>query len=161
MINWFLRCLMNLECIIRNYKGRWIVDHEDEEAIILKRRSKVLKKKWFKSLIVFFIFLTIIKLFTAKVGLIGDPTVLLVIKPNPTISNEFIMMGEETEANILKYKGTWFYEKKYYVLTGDEMGFSGENVYDVMIFLWWLLGVGMILLITGNYINNKKMNKFA
>ena len=120
-----------------------------------------MKKKWFKSLIVFFIFLTIIKLFTAKVGLLGDPTVQLVIKSNPTISNEFIMMGEETEANILKYKGTWFYEKKYYVLTGDEMGFSGEKAYDVMIFSWWLLGAGMILLITGKCINKKIMNKFT
>lgn len=62
------------------------------------------RKNWFRILIVIFILLTIVKLFTAKVGLPGDSTTMIVLKPNPTISNDFIMKGEETEANILKYK---------------------------------------------------------
>ncbi|WP_010243571.1 hypothetical protein [Acetivibrio cellulolyticus] len=121
----------------------------------------MLKRKWFKFLLVSFICLTIIKLFTAKVGLLGDPTEQLVIKPYPTIFNEYYMKGEENEANILKYKGTWYFEGKYYTITGDEAGFNGEKVYDFMMHVWWMLGAGIILVMVSDNINKRRQYKLA
>lgn len=87
--------------------------------------------------------LTIIKLFTAKVGLLGDPTIQLVVKPNPTISNSYIMKGEDNNTNREKYKGTWYYEGRYGVIASDEAGFAGESLYDLLIICWWILTIGM------------------
>jgi len=103
------------------------------------------KRKKLIGILTIFILLSIIKFFTAKVGLLGDPTVYLVIKPNPTISNSFMMKGLETRTE--KYEGTWYYEGKYKVITGDEMGFSGEALYDLLIVAWWFLGIGIVIYI--------------
>ena len=101
------------------------------------------KVRKLKALLIIFLMLTIIKFFTAKVGLLSDPTVQLVIKSNPTFSNSFIMKGEDNKTNRDKYKGTWYYEGKYKVITGDESGFKGESVYNLLIFAWWISGIGM------------------
>lgn len=97
------------------------------------------KKKNLTILLTLFIILSFVKFFTAKVGLLGDPTVQLVIKPNPTISNSFIMKGEDNQVNREKYEGTWYYERNYKVITGDESGFAGESLYDLLIITWWIL----------------------
>jgi len=89
--------------------------------------------------------LTVIKLFTGVVGQLGDPTVSLVVKKIPTINNFWRMMGEETPANIAKYQGTGYFEKKYWVLTANESGFTGEFFYFLLIGCWWLITIGLIL----------------
>jgi hypothetical protein len=113
------------------------------------------KKKKLIIFITFFIVLSFVKLFTAKVGLLGDPTVQLVIKSNPTISNSFIMKGEENEANRKKYEGTWYYERNYKFITGDEAGFAGESFYDLLIIAWWILVIGMPIYLVINRIKSK------
>ena len=101
------------------------------------------KRKKITILLIAFVILSFIKLFTAKVGLLGDPTVQLVIKTNPTISNSFIMKGEDNQVNRQKYTGTWYYEKNYKVITGDESGFTGELFYNLIIISWWIIVIGM------------------
>lgn len=78
----------------------------------------------FKILLTTFLMLSSTKIFTAKVGVLGDPTVQLVLKLNPTISNYFIMKGEDNQANREKYLGTWYYEGKYKVIASNESGFK-------------------------------------
>ena len=104
----------------------------------------MIKKNKLKGLLAIFIMFSIFKFFTAKVGLLGDPTVLLVIKSNPTVSNSFIMKGEDNQVSRGKYEGTWYYEGKYNVITGDEMGFTGESVYDLLIIAWWISAIGLL-----------------
>lgn len=101
------------------------------------------KNRILKFLLITFAILSIIKFFSAKVGLLGDPTVQLVIKPNPTLSNSFMMKGEDNELNRQKYEGTWYYEGRYRVITGDESGFMGEAFYDMLIGVWWILCIGI------------------
>ena len=102
------------------------------------------KKETIILLTIIFLILTFVKLFTAKVGLLGDPTVLLVLKANPTISNTFQMTGEDNQVNREKYEGTWYYNGKYKVLIpGDEGKFSGELIYDFVIAVWWILLIGV------------------
>ncbi|KMT21806.1 hypothetical protein [Clostridium cylindrosporum] len=108
-----------------------------------------------KILITVFMILTIIKIFTAKVGLLGDPTIQLVVKPNLTISNSYIMKGEDNHINREKYKGTWYYEGKYSVITGDEAGFPGESLYDLLIICWWILIIGIPIYIIKESSNKK------
>lgn len=83
--------------------------------------------------------LTVIKLFTGVVGELGDPTKSLVIKVVPTIGNVWNMIGEENARNIVKYKGTWYFEKKYWLVTASENGFAGETLYYVLILGWWII----------------------
>ena len=102
------------------------------------------KKEKIILLTIIFLTLTSIKLFTAKVGLLGDPTVLLVLKSNPTISNTFKMTGEDNQINREKYEGTWYYNGNYKVLIpGDDGKFSGELIYDFVIAVWWILLIGL------------------
>jgi len=105
----------------------------------------MLNKSNLKVLIITFVLLSIVKFFTAKVGYSGDPTVSLVIKSTPTIGNSFIMKGEEHAKNVDSYSSSWFTERKYKVITGDESGFSGEILYDVLIISWWILGFGLLI----------------
>lgn len=106
--------------------------------------------KRLKVVLIAFIILSIVKFFTAKVGLLGDPTVQLVVKAKPTISNSFMMTGEENQANREKYKGEWYSQGQYIAITGDEGGFSGESLYDLLIYTWWILlgGIPVYLLIS-------------
>lgn len=113
------------------------------------------KKKKIILLLTIFIILSFIKFFTAKVGMLGDSTVQLVLKLNPTTSNSFIMKGEDNEVNRGKYKGTWQYEQNYKVITGDESGFAGEYVYDLVIIAWWVYTIVMIIYIVFNKIKFK------
>lgn len=115
------------------------------------------KKNKIKLLLAIFIMLSIFKFFTAKVGLLGDPSTLLVIKSNPTLSNSFIMSGEDNQVSRGKYEGTWYYEGKYNVITGDEMGSPVESVYDLLIIAWWISVIG--LLIYYAFIKIKPMTK--
>jgi hypothetical protein len=112
-------------------------------------------KKKLTILLTLLIILSFVKLFTAKVGLLGDPTVQLVIKSNPTISNSFIMKGEDSETNRKKYEETWYYERNYKVITGDESGFAGESFYNVLIIAWWILVIGMPVYMVINRIKSK------
>ncbi|MTI46742.1 hypothetical protein [Sporosalibacterium faouarense] len=89
--------------------------------------------------------LTIIKLFTAKVLLVGDSLSQLVIKIYPTTSNTFEVLGGETIANIEKYKDTWYYKGNYITLLSDEYRFLGESIYLKSMSVWWVLT--LILLI--------------
>jgi len=98
-----------------------------------------------KNFLAIFLMLTIIKFSTAKVGLLGDPTIKLVIRPNISVTNSFIMKGENNLVNREKYAGTWYYEGRYKVITGDEMGFSGERIYDLIIIAWWFFAGGLLL----------------
>lgn len=102
-----------------------------------------------------FIILSFIKFFTAKVGLLGEPTVQLVIKTNPTILNSYIMNGEDNQVNREKYKETWYYEKNYKVITGDESWFTGEYLYNSIIVAWWMLVIGMPVYMVFNKIKSK------
>jgi hypothetical protein len=88
--------------------------------------------------------LTVIKLFTGVVVGLGDPTTSLVIKAVPTIRN-FWSMGEETAANIAKHTGTWYFEKKYWLLTANENGFIGETFYNLLILCWWVITLTMVV----------------
>jgi len=105
----------------------------------------MLNKSNLKILIITFVLLSIVKFFTAKVGYSGDPTVSLVIKSTPTIGNSFIMKGEEHDKNADNYSATWFTERKYKVITGDESGFTGEVLYDLIIISLWILGFGLLI----------------
>jgi hypothetical protein len=113
------------------------------------------KKKKLIILLSLFIILSLVKLFTAKVGLLGDPTVQLVIKPNPTISNSFIMKGEDSQTNRTKYEGTWYYEGNYKVIMGDESGFAGESFYNLLIIVWWIFVIVMPIYMIINAIKSK------
>lgn len=99
-------------------------------------------------------FLTLIKLFTAKVGLLADPTEKLVIKLYPTIGNTFQMLGEENTANIEKYKGTWYFEGKYMTLLADEHGFMGEGIYSFIILTWWLMSLLLVVYLVYRLVKN-------
>lgn len=116
------------------------------------------KTRKLKVLLTTFVILSIIKFFTAKVGLLGDPTVQLVVKSNPTISNSFFMKGEDNQLNREKYEGTWYYEGKYKGITGDESGFKGEAFYNLLIGAWWILGMGIPIYIL--VIRIKSMRNF-
>ena len=116
---------------------------------IMNKKNKVI------ILLTAFIILSFIKFFTAKVGLLGEPTVQLVIKTNPTILNSYIMNGEDNQVNREKYKETWYYEKNYKVITGDESGFTGEYLYNSIIVAWWMLVIGMPVYMVFNKIKSK------
>lgn len=119
------------------------------------------KNRSLKVLLTVFIILSIIKFFTAKVGLLGDPTVQLVIKPNLTFSNSFIMKGEDNQTNREKYEGTWYHEGKYKIIAGDEAGFKGELFYNFLIVAWWIIGIGIsiyMLVIRIKSIGNPKVS---
>jgi len=65
-----------------------------------------------------------IKLFTASVGLVDDPTRLLVVHPWPSPHNELILDSLEGS--------------KLVVLARDENGFVGQGLYEfVTRYLWW------------------------
>ena len=88
--------------------------------------------------------LTVIKLFTGVVVGLGDPTTSLVVKAVPTIGN-YWSMGEENAANIAKYTGTWYFEKKYWLITANENGFTGETLYFLLILFWWILTITLVV----------------
>ena len=70
-------------------------------------------KKSFRYL---YIVLTVIKLFTAKIGRFTDSTKSLVLKVYPTLFNDFKILGERTE-DLIKYENTWYFKKQYiYIL---------------------------------------------
>lgn len=69
----------------------------------------------------------------------------LVIKPYPTISNSFIMGGEENEVNRQKYIGTWYYERKYLAISKTDEQLAGEPIYDFIIASWWVMAFGLII----------------
>jgi hypothetical protein len=114
------------------------------------------KKNKMIMLLTAFIILSSIKLFTAKVGLLGDPTVQLVVKSNPTLLNSYIMKGEDNQVNRERYKGTWYYEKSYKVITADESGFTGEYLYNLIIIAWWVLVVGIPIYMVINKVKVKQ-----
>ena len=87
---------------------------------------------------IFYVLLTVVKLFTGVVVGLGDPTHSLVVKAYPTINN-FWSMGEETAVNIALHQGTWYFEKRYWLLSANENGFLGENIYHFLILVWWLV----------------------
>ena len=97
-----------------------------------------------KNFLIIFLMLSIMKFFTAKVGLSASPTTLLVIRPNISVTNSFIIKGEGPQFNKGKYTETWYYEGRYKVITGDEIGFSGESIYDLLILLWWFFAAGLL-----------------
>lgn len=110
-------------------------------------------------LIILFVILSFIKFFTAKVGLLADPTLQLVVKPNPTISNTFHIKGEDNISTREKYEGTWYYEGKYKVIAADESGFAGEPIYDVLIIAWWILLGGLPTYMVIDAIKSKRALK--
>lgn len=94
--------------------------------------------------LIFYVLLTVVKLFTGVVVGLGDPTYSLVAKAYPTIKN-FWSMGEETAVNITRHQGTWYFEKKYWLLSANENGFAGDIIYYFLILVWWL--VTLVILI--------------
>ena len=93
---------------------------------------------------IFYVLLTVVKLFTGVVVGLGDPTYSLVVKAFPSIKNLW-SMGEETAVNIARHQGTWYFEKRYWLLSANENGFSGDLIYHFLILVWWL--VTLIILI--------------
>lgn len=91
-----------------------------------------------------YLVLSVVKLFTGVVVGLGDPTHSLVLKPYPTIRN-FWSMGEETAANIAQHQGTWYFEKKYWLVTANENGFAGDFLYHFLIIAWWILTVAILM----------------
>lgn len=91
-----------------------------------------------------YLLLSAFKLFTGVVVGPGDPTVRLVAKGFPTISNYWHMAGEESTARAV-YRGTWYFKGNYLVITADEHGFTGETAYWFFIKVWWLVTWGIAL----------------
>ena len=89
---------------------------------------------------IFYVLLTVVKLFTGVVVGLGDPTYILAVKAYPTIKN-FWSMGEETAVNIARHQGTWYFEKRYWLLSANENGFSGDIIYHFLILLWWIMTI--------------------
>lgn len=104
--------------------------------------------KWKEKVIIIliiFILLSFIKFFTAKIGYQGDPTIALVLKSTPTISNSYLMKGEENSTYIYNKMPAWYTQRKYKVIAGDEHGFTGEMLYNFVIFSWWILSIGLLI----------------
>lgn len=102
--------------------------------------------------------LTMVKLFTAKVGALADPTVKLVLKTYPTLGNSFSMPGEENAANMAKYQGTWYYDGRYTTLLADEHGFPGEFLYTLLIACWWFFTILIAASLIKRLLMRKKTN---
>jgi len=92
-----------------------------------------------KAFWIVYVSMSFIKLFTAKVGSFADPTERLVLKFYPTIGNTFNIYGEDYIKALTRYAGTWYFEGRYLSLLADEHGFAGEEIYYLIITLWWVL----------------------
>ena len=86
----------------------------------------------------------------------ADPTVKLVIKAYPTISNTFNVYGEQTPSNIRNYIGKWYFEGKYIYLIGNEGKFTGETLYYILISFWWIMAAYIVCYYVYNYLSSPK-----
>lgn len=100
--------------------------------------------------------LTLIKLFTAKVDALADPTVKLVVKLYPTLGNHFPVRGEEGAAVLALYRGTWCLEGRYKVLLAGEHGFPGELFYNLLIACWWFFTILIVASLIIRAVKEKK-----
>lgn len=92
--------------------------------------------------LILYIILSLIKLFTGIVYPMGGTETYLITKIYPTIKNVWVL-GENYNYSNLDI-GDWYFEEKYYVLSIGENGIAGEELYSLLIKLWWIITVLLI-----------------
>lgn len=97
-----------------------------------------------------FMALSYIKLFTAKITFVNDPTVVIVKTNDIQLLNNSYKVNTENALS-------WYESKNYKVLHADEMGHIWQYTHSFMIKLWWIITFSILILLT-LYILRKGLN---
>ena len=111
-----------------------------------------------KRIIIIYIILTAIKLFTIQIDTMReeDPTVF--IKPAPNITNRLYSFEDRYsyKYEIYKEKYSWYKDKKFLeIFHGELLG----CIYNILIYMWWILSfVIVVYMLFGirNFIKHRK-----
>lgn len=106
-----------------------------------------------KKFSIFYVILSIVKFFTARVDLQTEESPLIILKLYPSIKN--IFLGGDVEIAYYKKTYTWFKQQLYITLISTNDYFFGVKIYDIVIVAWWIISGCLLIYILINFCNNK------
>jgi hypothetical protein len=98
-----------------------------------------------KSIIIIYVILTVIKLFTARIDHVREEDPTIYFKFVPTISNVFLRGGDTSGyREMYESRHSWYKNMQYWEICHGNNSSTFNFVYETLIFLWWLASAGLI-----------------
>lgn len=99
-----------------------------------------------KKILIVYIIFTLVKLFTAKIDFQVEEAPYIVLKAYPTITNT-IRTGEDSYLEKYWDQDAWYAKGKYVILLKTSGNVFISKLYEIIIYLWWILSAILLCLI--------------
>ena len=106
-----------------------------------------------KKFSVFYIILSFIKFFTARVDFQIEEGPFIILKPYPSIKN--IFFGSDAAITYYERIYSWYKQRLYITLIPTKGDFFCVGVYDIVVMTWWTISACLIVYALMKLFNNK------